>query len=265
MLSDNHVHTHFCPHGSDDEMEAYVKAAIRKGLSSLTFTEHAPLPIEDTTPRKDSAMRADDVNAYLERGNELKDKYKNAIIINTGFEIDYIEGKEEETKNFLQRYPETVPHSLLSVHFLKLSEKDYFCIDYSKDAFMTKIEEVSYARIAKRYEQTLLSALSEPYGKWTPKRIGHITLINKFAEAHDQSDPVDWAGILDRVKDNAYALDYNFAGIDKPYYKKTYPDEKLVKRALEKGIQLVYGSDAHEAKDIGRYFERGIDHGQNII
>ncbi|SFC21695.1 histidinol-phosphatase (PHP family) [Alkalibacterium subtropicum] len=259
MTADNHVHTHFCPHGSDDEMEAYVKTAISKGLNQLTFTEHAPLPIEDTTPLKDSAMRSEDVEVYLKRGKELKEKYAEQITINTGFEIDYIEGKEEATKTFLQRYPETVPHSLLSVHFLKMSEEDYFCIDYGKDEFLKKMNDTGYEKLAQLYEETLLKALSVPFGKWTPKRIGHITLINKFSEAHDHQDIVNWEGILEQVKHNRYDLDYNFAGLDKPFYKKTYPDEALVKRAVEKGIRLIYGSDAHEAKDTGRYFERGMN------
>jgi len=261
MYADNHVHTQYCPHGSTDEMEDYVQAAIRKGLRQLTFTEHAPLPIEDTTPEKDSAMRVKYVSAYLKRGNELREKYKEEIVIHTGFEIDYIEGKEQETLRFLKRYPETVPHSLVSVHFLKLSEEDYFCIDYSKDAFLNKISVVSYSYLAKRYVETLLKALSTPFGKWTPKRIGHITLINKFIESHGQTDLVDWKKILDKVKAMGYALDYNFAGIDKPYYKKTYPNEELAGQARNLGIQLIYGSDAHQAKDIGRYFERGVDHG----
>lgn len=261
MPADNHVHTHFCPHGSEDEMEAYIQTALSKGLKQLTFTEHAPLPIEDTTPQKDSAMRAEDVEAYLKRGEDLKEKYKEKITIYTGFEIDYIEGMEEETKTFLQRYPETVPHSILSVHFIKIPEADYFCIDYSKEEFLKKMKETGYEKLTTLYEETLMKALAVPYGKWTPKRIGHITLINKFSEAHDHQDMVDWEVILEQVKNNGYDLDYNFAGIDKPYYKKTYPDAALVERAVKKGIRLVYGSDAHQSKDIGRYFERGMNNG----
>ncbi|HHY21833.1 MAG TPA: PHP domain-containing protein, partial [Bacilli bacterium] len=57
IFHDGHVHTPFCPHGSKDELEEYVLRAIELGLTGLTFTEHAPLPLsfEDPTPEQDSA------------------------------------------------------------------------------------------------------------------------------------------------------------------------------------------------------------------
>lgn len=261
MLSDNHVHTQYCPHGSDSTMEAYIEAAIDKGLKRITFTEHAPLPMEDTTPEKDSAMREEDVEAYLKQGKELKAKYADQIDVFTGFEIDYIEGMEEETRHFLKKYPETVEHSILSVHFLKIPEQGYFCIDYNKDHFLEKMGTTGYAELTHLYEETILKALALPYRKWTPKTIGHITLIYKFIESHNEKDTIDWNNVLNHAKANHYRLDYNFAGIDKPYYNRTYPNDGLVKVALKKGIELRYGSDAHHPDDVGRYFERGIKNG----
>lgn len=261
MLSDNHVHTQYCPHGSENDMEEYVKQAIKKGLKQLTFTEHAPLPIEDTTPQKDSAMKREDVEKYLHQSKRLKEKYAADIDINIGFEIDYIEGKEKETLQFLKKYPETVPYSILSVHFLKMPDDNYFCIDYSKDSFLEEMKQLEYKGLTELYEETLKKALSLPFGDLTPKTIGHITLIYKFSDAHGEKDHIDWEHLLEQIKANNYTLDYNFAGIDKPYYKKTYPDQFLVESALNKGINLSYGSDAHHPDDIGRYFERGINHG----
>ena len=261
MLADNHVHTQYCPHGSGDDMEGYIKAAINKGLNQITFTEHAPLPIEDPTPEKDSAMSMEDVEKYLSEGRRLKEKYQGDIEVNIGFEVDYIEGKEKQTTEFLRKYPETVSHSILSVHFLKLADQDYFCIDYDKDDFLEKMTEISFTEMSRLYEETLIRALSLPYGKWTPKTIGHITLIYKFIRAHNKKDKIDWERLLSHVKANQYTLDYNFAGIDKPFYGQTYPDQRLVSAALDEGIKFSYGSDAHQSSDVGRYFERGIVHG----
>ncbi|MFO8068379.1 MAG: histidinol-phosphatase HisJ [Alkalibacterium sp.] len=261
MLSDNHVHTQYCPHGSDFEMEEYIKKAIDNGLESITFTEHAPLPIEDTTPAKDSSMREEDIEAYLNQGKKLKVKYADDIIVNTGFEIDYIEGKEAETCRFLKKYPKTIPYSILSVHFLKIPDQGYFCIDYDKDLFLEKIKQIGYDRLTSIYEGTLSKALSLPFGEWTPKTIGHITLIYKFSKAHDQKDEIDWDRLLEKAKMNDYILDYNFSGLDKPFYNSTYPYESLVESAINKGVKLAYGSDAHHPGEVGRYFERGINHG----
>lgn len=90
-------------------MENYVKVAIEAGLESLTFTEHAPLPMADPLPDKDSSMRPEDVDAYLAEVRTLAKKYQGIIEIHAGFELDYLEGKEPETRAFLEKYPETVP------------------------------------------------------------------------------------------------------------------------------------------------------------
>ncbi|MGB9343713.1 histidinol-phosphatase HisJ, partial [Trichococcus sp.] len=138
MLSDRHVHTPYCLHGSSDAMENYVKVAIEAGLESLTFTEHAPLPMEDPLPDKDSSMRPEDVDAYLAEVRTLAKKYEGSIEIHAGFELDYLEGKETETRAFLEKYPETVPHSILSVHFVQLAPDEYFCIDLDRESFTQK-------------------------------------------------------------------------------------------------------------------------------
>lgn len=261
MHSDNHIHTHYCPHGSDYNMENYVKSAISKGLKRMTFTEHAPLVIKDTTPEKNSAMTVEDIDLYRQEGRMLKERYQEQIEINLGFEVDYIEGMEAETQRLLEKYPDMIPYSILSVHFIKLPENDYFCIDYDKDYFLTKLNEVGFETIAAIYEKTLHLALSNPYGEYTPKTIGHITLINKFEQAHLLENQIDWIRLLKKIKQEGYSMDYNFAGLDKPYYKKTYPQAELVKKALEMTIPLSYGSDAHHPDDVGRYFERSVENG----
>lgn len=258
VLEDNHVHTNYCPHGTPHLMEEYVKEAIKMGLQSLTFTEHAPLVIEDPTPEKDSAMSRRDVSNYLEEGQRLKEKYQGSIEINTGFEVDYIEGKEKETLEFLNQYSQTIPHSILSVHFIKIDINEYFCIDYSKEAFLTQAEKIGYDKLYQLYEESLYKALSLPFGEQTPKKIGHITLINKFKRAYTFEDPINWTKVLERVKQNGYQLDYNFAGLDKADYRESYPPEELIREAQRLAISFSKGSDAHQPREVARYFERSV-------
>ena len=105
MLSDRHVHTPYCLHGSSDAMENYVKVAIEAGLESLTFTEHAPLPMADPLPDKDSSMRPEDVDAYLAEVRTLAKKYQGIIEIHAGFELDYLEGRNRKHVPFWKNIP----------------------------------------------------------------------------------------------------------------------------------------------------------------
>ena len=43
-LRDGHIHSPFCPHGTDDSLESYVEEALKQGLVEMSFTEHMPLP-----------------------------------------------------------------------------------------------------------------------------------------------------------------------------------------------------------------------------
>lgn len=258
MKIDAHVHTQYCPHGSNDKMEQYVKKAIEIGLEEITFTEHAPLPMADTVPTKDSSMDEKDVYEYLKEAKGLKAKYSKKIIVNAGFEVDYIEGFEHQVQLFLEKYPETVEHSILSVHFLKLPDDSYFCIDYSKDSFINKAEEVGYQTLYSIYESTMKKALSKPFGQMTPSKIGHINLIHKFQQAYEFTDSINWLKLLRLAKKNQYTLDYNFAGIDKAFYGMTYPDQSILAEARQLNLEVETGSDAHSSEEVGRYFNERL-------
>ena len=41
---DGHVHSHYCPHGSNDSFEMYLQNAINRGIYEITFTEHMTMP-----------------------------------------------------------------------------------------------------------------------------------------------------------------------------------------------------------------------------
>lgn len=254
-MKDMHMHTDFCPHASRDKAEQYVLESISKNLDEIAFTEHAPLPIDDTVPAKDSAMSIEDVDLYLKEISLLKERYGGEIIINAGFEIDYIEGMEKETMEFLGLHPETIPYSIISVHFVLLEGK-YFCVDYSPGSFVEKAEETGFEAIGKAYEETLIKALSKPYGNLTPMRIGHLDLIKKFKGFHGKSLYLDIDRILSIVKENGYSLDINTSGYDKEYCGEPYPSQDIIRKAVNLGIPVVTGSDAHSAKEVGRHFDR---------
>jgi len=100
MKRDGHVHTPFCPHGTKDRFEDYIEKALTLGMEEISFTEHAPLPkgFMDTTPAKDSAMSWSELSLYFDELERVKKIYKGKIKINSGLEIDFIEGFESEIK-----------------------------------------------------------------------------------------------------------------------------------------------------------------------
>ncbi|SDM73151.1 histidinol-phosphatase (PHP family) [Psychrobacillus sp. OK028] len=254
MKKDGHIHTPYCPHGTNDSFHMYIEKAIKRGFQAITFTEHAPLPIGfiDPTPDKDSGMSIDQLESYISELEKLKKEYNKDIVISTGLEVDFITGFEQITTSFLNTYGKYLDDSILSVHFLKY-ENDYTCIDFSKTTFLEFVDRLGNPMsVYKLYYKTLTDSITSNLGNFKPKRIGHITLVHKFQhafteEVHDHEDIV---AILNEIKHQQLELDVNSAGLAKPYCLESYPPPSYIKLAKELEIPLVFGSDAHQAKDL---------------
>ncbi|MFC3883246.1 histidinol-phosphatase HisJ [Bacillus songklensis] len=258
MKIDGHIHTPFCPHGSKDLLYQYVERAIELGFEKISFTEHAPLPqgFIDPTPMQDSAMRMEEMERYLLEIGRVKEEFKNDLSIQIGLEVDYIEGYEDETRQFLDEYGSYLDDSILSVHFLR-KDSAYYCLDYSDDMFSIIIEQFgSVEKVYEAYFKTVRNSIEKDLGEYKPQRIGHITLVHKFKQRFPC--PIDFKetiiDLLEKVRHHNLQLDYNAAGLFKPLCQEAYPPQWVVQEAKNKKIPLVYGSDAHCAKDLGQGF-----------
>lgn len=256
MKRDGHIHTHYCPHGTKDSFGEYVEKALELGFEEISFTEHAPLPAGfiDTTPTKDSAIHYEQLSEYFAEINEIKKDYEDRIKINVGLEVDYVEGFEKETTAFLDEIGGQLDDALLSVHFLKFTG-EYDCVDYSPDLFAKMVEKYgSIEAIHKNYYRTVLKSINANLGKYKPRRIGHITLVNKFQRRFpvEKDFKAEIDEILRALKKENLQLDYNGAGTAKPLCREPYPPSEIAKKAEAMGIQLVYGSDAHQVKELGQ-------------
>lgn len=267
VKKDGHIHTPYCPHGTKDKLEAYVEQAICEEFDCLTFTEHAPLPIgfTDPTPMKDSAMNLNMMENYIIDLQSLKDKYQYKIKINIGLEVDYIKEYESETKKFLDQYGKFIDDSILSVHFLKF-ENSYYCIDFDEKTFGKMIEVAgSLQNLHLAYYQEVLHSIHSNLGIYKPKRIGHITLVNKFQKMYPISFSTEESvkKVLQSIKEQNLEIDFNVAGLRKEFCGDTYPGESIAKLAIQQNIPLIYGSDAHSARDVGKnytYYENLLNH-----
>ena len=85
-----HTHTKRCGH-ADNNMtdEDFVKLFIKKGFTKIAFTDHCPEK-EEIDYRKNMRMKYSEKDEYLNSIKLLKEKYKDAIEIETGFEVEYL-------------------------------------------------------------------------------------------------------------------------------------------------------------------------------
>lgn len=251
---DGHVHTPFCPHGTKDALNRYCEQAIKLGLSGLSFTEHAPLPdgFIDPSPTQDSAMSKEQLYTYIEHVQSIQSQYNKELKIGIGLEVDFIEGFEDQTSALLNEVGPLLTDSILSVHFLN-HKNSFYCMDYSPEIFLDIAQAVgSVDAVHHLYYQSVLQSINANLGTYKPNRIGHITLANKFQKRipPTQSFDKEINDILQAIQTNGYSLDYNVAGIRKPLCKESYPPPEVLKQAIKMEIPLVFGSDAHQAKEL---------------
>lgn len=255
VKKDGHIHSPFCPHGTEDSFEMYVNKALEEGLEEISFTEHLPLPkgFIDDKIIKESAPDEKAFAAYIEELRELKEKYKGKIKILIGTEIDYIEGLEEETSKILGKFKNDLEDSIISVHFIKFKDKHY-SLDYSPEEYKKLIEITgSMENLYNLYYETIIKSMKANLGGFKPKRIGHPALVRIFNKLYpyEYKNEELLVRVIKELKDNDYEVDYNTAGVRKQYCKEVYPSGLFNKLLDENKIPKVYGSDSHAAKDVG--------------
>lgn len=256
-MKDGHIHTQYCPHGSNDLIEDYINKAIDIGLSEITFTEHLPFPenFTDPSPKNDSSMDIKRLYTYINEVNELNKQYKNKIKINLGIEVDYIEGYEEETKAMLDKYGKYFDDSILSVHILNIND-EYYIMDYDKYEFGNIVDILGgVSSVYYKYYKTLKKAVSADLGKYKPKRIGHLNLVRKFNKVYpyNYENNIVLEELLMIIKEKGYELDYNVSGLLKEDCGEAYISGELLKLVKKYKIPVVPGSDAHSVNNMKNY------------
>ena len=98
-----HSHTYRCGHADlDMKDEKYILEYIKMGFKKVAFTDHCPEKNE-IDKRPNMRMKYEQKNDYIDSINELKRKYANQIEIESGYEIEYLPGEEENLKELKRK------------------------------------------------------------------------------------------------------------------------------------------------------------------
>ena len=169
-------------------------------------------------------------------------------------------GFESEIKKFLDEYGPRCDTGILSVHFIQNSENKFHCIDFSPEDLEAGVKELldDPQEIYHRYLMLVKDSIEADLGEYAPKRIGHMSLIKKyqdyfsFPEKFDERNMLLIEEILKEIKQTKRQLDFNLAGMYKPYCNEFYPGIQVLSLAKKMQIPLIYGSDAHEIDAVGQ-------------
>lgn len=243
--TDGHVHTFLCRHAVGS-MEDYVRAAVARGLACLTFLEHLEAGIR--YPHR-SWLEEADFDFYFTEGRRLQKAYGDRIVIRLGVELGYNPEALAVLEAKLRQYPwDSVG---LSCHFFLHGDRHLNLLSRTPES-LKELAGIGMDTVLRHYFAMLTDAVHQLDGTvlcHLDAALRHMPGL-RFSQEHREQINT----LLQAVGERGMALEINTSGFD--YRGNPFPADWIITRALDLGIPLSAGSDAHRPEDVGRYFDR---------
>lgn len=254
MLQNLHTHTHYSDGSAPPQ--AYIDSAITLGLTSLGFSDHSPLPFENTF-----ALRPEKLSEYSHTVQNLKNfasSLPRHFAIFLGLEADFIPSTARPFSYFRENFP--LDYLIGSVHLVRNgSPDDLWFIDGPDPATYTDgLNRLFGGDIRKgvtayyRQVQAMLEAGSLDI-------IGHLDKIKMHnrGKFFSESDPWYIALVeetLALVKEKGVIAEVNTRGMYKKRCPDTFPGPWVLEKMHALGIPVIITSDAHKPEEVANLF-----------
>lgn len=242
---DSHVHTSLCGHASGT-MEEFVLAAISRGLRTIIFLEHleAEIIYEERTWLSEA-----DFAYYFEEGRRLREKYADRIAVRLGVEVGHNPQAVDVLRHKLTLHP--WDQIGLSYHFFFHGGRHLNMVS-RKQGNIDALAAAGPDRVVDAYFSGLIQAMHS-FDNITV--LCHLDAVMRhypglrFNRAHMRQ--ID--RLLDILRRKKVRLEINTSGY--ALRSEPFPARPILRRAIQLGISLTAGSDAHRPEQVGRYFD----------
>jgi histidinol-phosphatase (PHP family) len=218
----------------------FVETARAAGVDEIGFTEHVYY-FRQTRQLWDVPYQIErciyDMEAYVGAVIEAKDR---GLPVKLGLEVDYVPGREDETRALLEPYP--WDYLLGSVHWIGVR---------AFDGEPRLIDAVGVERAWSQYFDLLARAA----GSGLFDSLSHPDLVKVYG---DRLEGFDYATVTDAIAASGVAVEVSTAGLRKPV-GELYPDPAFLAACRERGVPVTLASDAHTPDLVGRDFDRACE------
>jgi histidinol-phosphatase (PHP family) len=220
-----------------EAVERFVETAAARGVDEIGFSEHVYY-FRETSPLWTVPYHVErcvcELAPYVEAVQHAKDR---GLPVKLGIEVDYVRGREDETRELLARHP--WDFVLGSVHFVD---------GLGIDGRPRLLDAVGVDETWRRYLDELAAAARSRLFDV----LAHPDVVKIWGE---RPEVVDYAPLLDSL--DGVALEVSTAGLRKPV-GELYPDPVLLRAAQAQGTPITLASDAHVPHLVGEDFDRAI-------
>ena len=252
MFSNLHTHTNFSDGSSPPD--DYIKEALRLGFRSLGFSDHSPLPFDNTF-----ALREEKTQEYCDTIIRLKNKYKGKLDILLGMEVDFIPGVSHPPSWFRRQFP--LDFIIGSVHLVKDPEEEelWFIDGPHAETYDNGLSKVFGGDIRKAVT-VYYRQLQELIAVYKPDVVGHLDKIKMHNKSRyfDENEPwyrklVDETLVV--MLDAGCLMEVNTRGIYKKRSETLFPGSEVLRKAHSLGIRVTITSDAHKPHELSLYMK----------
>ena len=257
------LHTHSIYSDGKSQPREIVEEAIRQGLTTIGFSEHSPLPFDNTF-----SVKSADMPSYVAEIAQLKEEFKDQIDIYCALEADYLTGVSEPFAVTKEKYH--LDYLIGGVHLVvdkvpehvkgpALSEKIWF-IDGPKwevyDEGLQKFFVGDIRRaVCRFFEQSNEMIENEQFDI-----IAHFDKIKMHNRDRYFQEDEPWyrklaLETLDLIREKGLVMEINTRGIYKKRYNGFYPSPWLMEEACKMSVPAIISADAHHFSEITLEFE----------
>jgi histidinol-phosphatase (PHP family) len=262
ITADLHTHTR-CSHGHSTVREMFA-AGRERGIELHGFSEHSPRPEGYDYPREYRTQLLREYPDYVREVLELKEQYPGQVLL--GMETDWMEAETGFIRHAIRAYD--FDYLIGSVHFLGTWGFDFAAGDWEHLAFDRRAAhyESYFHALARMAASRLFHIAAHP----DLIKIFSIATFRQWLTRHDGLDLVRES--LVAVRDAGMSMEISSAGLRKPC-GEIYPGPEIMRLAADLRVPVVFGSDAHQAADMGFAFDElaryaasfGIERGECTI
>lgn len=245
MIVDYHMHLR---NGREEiahdtrSVDPFVEAARAAGVDEIGFTEHVYYFKQTrslwTVPyQTERCVYA--IEPYVQA---VVDARERGLPVKLGLEVDYVPGREQETRELLDPYP--WDYLLGSVHFI-----DDLGVDGEEPRLLDRAGVEGAWRI---YFETLAAAARS--GLFDS--LSHPDLVKIFGERPVEA--YDYGPVVDAIAESGIAVEVSTAGLRKPV-RELYPDPHFLAACRGRGVPVTLASDAHSPDVVGRDFDLALE------
>ena len=260
MLFNLHTHTRFSDGSS--EPEEYIAEALKQGFSTLGFSDHSPVPFENSF-----AIKEEQLQEYIDKIGSLKLRYPTpgpspkwggekgeGLQILLALEVDYIPGLTRDIDYY--RAMNCFDYFIGSVHLVKNEETSgLWFIDGPEISIYDKgLKEAFNGDIRKAvtayYHQVNQMILTQK-----PDIIGHLDKVKMYNRGRYFSESEKWyINLVDEtlqlILEKNIVAEVNTRGLYKQRSDTLFPGIEILRKMKSLGIPVTISSDAHKPHEL---------------